>query len=252
MASNAAPSESANHFSRMDRVDPPSKLPTVASNSRTPLSSLAARARPVLTSFVAQSTPMIRKRAAGSSPAVRPNLSASAQHRASSIIRGPASGQSWRVVGSKSAPFGHTSVCASGSIATRSNTAVSRRAPYSSPCNTGREIDLLLRSVVESDIQHEGLNELERRDTMQGMCHAGLAHLNGSILCGGRPACSRFQSTASSTRWISAQASTSRCCVRGSWPSIRSRGLCRRPRPYPDSTRESGADGGGRLVRRTS
>ena len=62
------------------------------------------------------------------------------------------------------------------------------------PVQYRSEIDLLLRSIVESDVQHEGLDDLERRDAMKGMCHADLAHRNGWILSGARPACSRFQS----------------------------------------------------------
>ena len=36
------------------------------------------------------------------------------------------------------------------------------------PVQHRSEIDLLLRSIVESNVQHEGLDDLERRDAMDG------------------------------------------------------------------------------------
>ena len=62
----------------------------------------------------------------------------------------------------------------------------------------GSEIDLSLCSVIESNVQHERTDDSERDNAVEGVIHLDLAHRNGSILSGARPACRSCQSVANS------------------------------------------------------
>src|SRR5260221_1030113 len=87
------------------------------------------------------------------------------------------------------------------------------------------KVDSLLAPVFEPQYKRIRPDDFKVFHAMNGVTHVVVPpHRNGSIFSVGRPDCKSFQSCRSSSRWISAQASTSRCWVRGRSPPIHSTG----------------------------
>lgn len=131
-------------------------------------------------------------------------------------------GQSWRVAGSKSAPFGQTGVCASLSSVTLLNNAGSRSGPYSSPRSTGSKSTTC--PVPSSKATRRAYGAMISNAWTRNSGVSWHSYFSGSIGVAARPECSRFQSANSSSWCNSAQASTSRRCFCGIVPAIRSIG----------------------------
>ena len=82
------------------------------------------------------------------------------------------------------------------------------KRPKQRATQDGPEIDPLLRSVGERDVQRVRPDDAEVRHAMNGVIHT--IYLSGSILMGACPDCKSAQSWSNSVLWISAHASTRR------------------------------------------